>query len=126
MWRHDDGESEQLGPNGRPEAADLNVLGSDLLTQREEEVGPMGKSLIFGGKWHEEQTEQGKRRSEDMGVCGKKEGIGREMKLDKGNAWKDVDPNQGYHRRNISNLDVGCSRIYSRSPSLMPQLNDQT
>lgn len=59
-----------------------------------------------------------------MGVCGKKEGIGREMKLDKGNAGKDVDPNHGYHRGSISNLDGGCSRIYSRSPSLMPQLND--
>lgn len=48
VWRHDDGKSEELGPNGRPEAADLNVLGSDPLTQLEEEVGPMGERLVFG------------------------------------------------------------------------------
>lgn len=50
MWRHDNGESEELGPNGRPEAAHLNVLGSDILTQLEEEVGPLSESLVFGGK----------------------------------------------------------------------------
>lgn len=60
-----------------------------------------------------------------MGVCGKKEGIRREMKLDKGNPGKDVDSNHCYSKKNISNLDEGSVWIYSRSPSLMPQLNDQ-
>lgn len=102
-------QSEHLGADGGPVAADFDVNRCDLVAGFEEKIGPISPWLKLGGKRHQKQAQDSQRWGEQVGVWGQEQWVFGVVKFNEYDSRKDINANHCWRVGQVSRFSTcGC------------------